>query len=226
MRLLSTILLATSVLLLGICPAYAETRYISDQLVVTVRSNKTSSYDILATLVTGSPIEILEEDPTYVKVKTTKGVVGYIKKQYVTKEIPKAVQLAELEKQKSELERQLKSQQMQYQDTSGLATSSQATIDQLTSELEQTQKQLDRVQQDYLKLEQRSGNVIALTTERDQLLEENSQITDELKVLQEENKSFHRSNMIQWFLAGGGVFFGGWLAGKVSRKKRGYSRLY
>ncbi|WP_303720382.1 TIGR04211 family SH3 domain-containing protein [Malonomonas rubra] len=225
MKFVFFVLFTTSLFLLGTFSAFAETRYVSDQLVVTVRSNKTSNHEILTTLITGSPVEILEEDPTYVKVKTSKGITGYIEKQYVTKAIPKKIQIAELKKQNEALEQKLKSQQIQYQDAAGLATSSQTTIEELTSELEQTNKKLDNVQKEYANLEQRAENVIALTTERDQLLKENGQMSSELKVLQEENKSFHRSNMIQWFLAGGGVFFGGWLVGKVSRKKRGYGRL-
>jgi len=221
-----SISLVTAILLLTISiSAYAETRYISDLLVVAVRSNKTNNYEALTTLISASPVEILEEDKTYVKVRTEKGIEGYIRKQYVTKAIPKAIQLAKLKKQKAALEAKLKQQQLEFQDASGLATSSQTTIEQLTSNLKTTEQELETIRKDYLQLKERSENVLNLTTERDQLLEENSQISSELAVLQEENKSFHRSNMIQWFLAGGGVFLVGWLVGKISRKKRGFSRI-
>lgn len=212
-------------ILLSSLTAQAETRYVSDQLVVTIRSNKTNNYEVLETLITDSPMEILEEDKTFVKVRTQKGTEGYVRKQYVSKTIPKSIQLARLRTEKAALEEQLRKQQLEFQDATGLATSSQTIIEKLTSDLEQTQKQLDKVNADFTQLQKRSENVINLTAERDQLLEENSQAMSELAVLQEENKGFHRSNMIQWFLAGGGVFLAGWLAGKVSRKKRGYGRI-
>lgn len=205
--------------------AAAETRYISDQLVVTVRDNKSNNYNVLGTLLTASPVEILEEDATFVKVRTSKGIVGYVLKQYVTKPLPKAVQLAKLQKQNAALEEKLSQQLRDFQESSNLATTSQATISQLTDELNQAQQQLSNVSKEYEELQRRSENVIDLTTERDQLQEENSQIISELEVLKEENSNFHRTNMIQWFLAGGGVFFFGWLAGKISRKKRNYSRF-
>ncbi len=62
--------------LLMVSSAYAETRYISDQLIVTVRSGKGNQYKILETLPTSTPVEVLEEDKTYVKVVTQKGVLA------------------------------------------------------------------------------------------------------------------------------------------------------
>jgi len=217
--------LFTITLLLVALSANAETRYIADQLVVTVRSNQSNNYEVLEPLLTGSPVEILEEDKTFVKVRTSKGAEGFIRKQYVSKALPKSVQIARLKKQLAALEEKLQKQQLEFQDASGLATSSQTVIEQLNSDLAQTQKELDKIQKNYTQLKQQSENVINLTAERDQLQTENNQMASELMVLQEENKGFHRSNMIQWFLAGGGVFFGGWLVGKISRKKRGYGRF-
>ena len=217
-----------SLLCLSLClasSAAAETRYISDQLVVTVRDSKSNNYTTLGTLLTASPVEILDEDKTFVKVRTEKGIEGYILKQYVTKALPKEIQIDRLKKQLAALETKLEQQQSDFQTASADANSSQATINQLTEELELTKRQLDTVSEEFAKLQTLSENVVSLSAERDQLLEENSQTISELKVLRDENANFHRSNMVQWFLAGGGVFFFGWLAGKLSRKKQKYSRF-
>ncbi|MFC1827168.1 hypothetical protein ACFLZQ_04480, partial [Thermodesulfobacteriota bacterium] len=56
--------------------------------------------------------------------------------------------------------------------------------------------------------------------ERDQLRQENKKLTSGIKVLQEKNDEIADSRMIKWFLAGGGVFFFGWIIGRISRKKR------
>ena len=42
-------------------------------------------------------------------------------------------------------------------------------------------------------------------------------------VFSEKNEKLIAARMVKWFLAGGGVFFFGWIIGKISRKKR--SRL-
>ncbi len=205
--------------------AWAETRYISDQLVVTVRTGPGNQYQILETLKTDSPIEILEESKEYVKGRTKKGTEGYILKQYVTTSLPKTIQINRLEKEKASLQQQLKNQQEERQQQAGLASSEKAKVTALSTDLQQVRGELETVSKEYAELKERSEGVLELTSERDQLLEENQRISGELSVLQEENKDFHRSNMIQWFLAGGGVFFFGWLIGKISRKKRGYGRF-
>ena len=214
------------VLLAAATSAYAETRYISDVLVVTVRDQKGDNYNVLETLTTATPVEILDEDKTYVKVKTPKGTVGYILKQYITKELPKALQIKQLNGQVSDLQAQLDQLREKSQESLNTASQSQAQSDSLTKQLEQTRQELATVNNKYQQLLKNSENVINLTTENEQLIEQNKLINSELMVLREENQNFHRSNMIQWFIAGAAVFFGGWLIGKISRKKqRGYSRL-
>ena len=214
------------VLLAAATSAYAETRYISDVLVVTVRDQKGDNYNVLETLTTATPVEILDEDKTYVKVKTPKGTVGYILKQYITKELPKALQIKQLNGQVSDLQAQLDQLREKSQESLNTASQSQAQSDSLTKQLEQTRQELATVNNKYQQLLKNSENVVNLTTENEQLIEQSKLINSELMVLREENQNFHRSNMIQWFIAGAAVFFGGWLIGKISRKKqRGYSRL-
>lgn len=218
-------LLILTLLLIVSAVSFAETRYITDQLVITVRSNKTNNYEILTTLRTASPVKILAEDTEYVKVRTSKGIEGYVRKQYVSKAIPKKIQIEQLQQQRATLESQLQQQRQEFQEKSGLAMTSLKQLESLGDELKTTRLQLEQIKSDYDKLKKSSDNVVNLAAERDQLLEENSRMTNELVVLQEENRNFHRSNMIQWFLAGGGVFLIGWLVGKISRKKRGYGQF-
>ncbi|WP_029910572.1 TIGR04211 family SH3 domain-containing protein [Pelobacter seleniigenes] len=215
---LSLLLIATA--------GFAETRYISDVLVVTVRSNTGNNYQTVDNLKTATPVEVLSEDQTYVKVRTPEGKEGYILRQYVTKELPKAVQIDRLEKETAALKEQLQQQQQSSADKLANADANLAKIAELQKQLQVANDNLDKVKNEYDSLLQNSQNVVSLSTENEDLIEQNKQLNNELVVLREENRNFHRSNMIQWFLAGGGVFFGGWIIGKISRKKqRGFSRL-
>jgi SH3 domain protein len=225
MRISVTLLITTIILLILTSAAYSETRYISDQLIVTVRTGAGNQYQILESLRSNTPIEILEETDEYVKARTKKGTVGYIRKQYVTKSTPKNILIARLEKQIADLRQQLKKLKEERDRQAEQAHSGNTKVSALSSDLKNTKAELEKVTNSFEDLKERSEGVLELTSERDLLLEDNTRISSELAVLQEENKDFHRSNMIQWFLAGGGVFLGGWLAGKVSRKKRGYSRF-
>lgn len=234
MKTAPSYLLTLLLTIAALSPAFAETGYISDTLVVTLRSQKGNNYEVLDRLITATAVDILEEDKTYAKVRTAKGVEGYIRKQYLTKELPKALRIEELQTQIEGLRQELekKSQAPVLEQAADLQ--GQALITELKQQLEDAEKsylELDnsyrKLQQDYQQLQQlpdRSDS--QLSEENRRLTEQNKLMDSELLVLREENRNFHRSNMIQWFLAGAGVFFVGWLIGKVSRRKtRGFSRI-
>ena len=213
-------ILISLLFLLAASSAYAETRYISDHLIVTVRSGKGNEFKILETVPTGTPVKILEEGKTYVKVITPKGTEGYISRHYVSRSLPKKMQITQLEKNIDTLEQQITTQQQNLQGNQDKANTNKNQIDELSTQLEQTRQQLEKSSQDYDSLLRKSENIINLTTENEQLIEQNNLHNSELLILREENQNFHRSNMIQWFLAGGGVFFGSWLVGRITRKKQ------
>ena len=196
--------------LLTISSAYAETRYISDHLVVTVRSVKGKQYKVVERLPTSTPVQVLEEDQTYVKVLTKKGNKGYILKRYVTKTVPKIIIINQLNKKIEDLHTSSKND----------VNTNDNQIKELSSQLDQAEQNLQQESEKYKKLLAQSKSSLSLKTENGELIEVNNLLNSELLVLREENQNFHRSNMIQWFLAGGGVFFFGWLIGKVSRKKQ------
>ncbi len=199
--------------------AYAETRYISDQLIVTVRSGKGNQYKILETLPTATPVKVLEDGKTYVKVITPKGTEGYIQSHYVSKAQPKSYQITQLKKELKALQQQLAEEQQNVQTAQKEANIQKQKITELTQQLDQTRAKLSQTGSDYKALLNKSDNVLSLSNENDKLIEENHLLNSELLLLREENQKFHRSNMIQWFLAGAGVLFLGWIIGKLSRKK-------
>ncbi len=219
-----TLLLSLS-LLLPATAALAETRYISDQLVVSVRSDTGSNYKSLESLRTDTPVEVLKDAGAFVQVKTEKGIVGYIPDQYVTQNIPKSRQISELTRQLAELQAQHEKERAAWQKSAGPMTSEQSDVEALSQELQQTKLELEKVSSDYKTLREGSQDVLNLMSSYEAQTEDNLRLSHEVAVLQKENNSFHRSNMIQWFLAGGAVFFFGWLIGKISRRKRGYTRF-
>jgi len=199
---------------------YAETRYISDQLIVTVRSGKGNQYKILETLPTSTPVNVVEEDKNYVKVITAKGTEGYIQRHYVTTALPKKTQIKRLTKEITTLQQQLETQQQSVHNFQNETEEQNNRVTELSTQLDQARLALKKKENQYKTLMSKSENVLSLSTENEQLVEDNNSLNSELLVLREENQNFHRSNMIQWFLAGAGVFLVGWIIGKISRKKQ------
>jgi SH3 domain protein len=209
----------------------AETRYVCDQLIITLRQGKSTKHKILKTLKTGTPLEILEEDDSYYKVRTSDGIEGYVLRQYISSTPPKTQRIEELEmlnnslqkkisrlkESNSNLETQLKSTQDKYNREFSAITSKSANIEQ---SLEQALNNERTMAEKYDALLAQAENVVEIAAERDKLLKKNKKLEAEVSALLKKTDKLADSRMIKWFLAGGGVLFFGWIIGKISRKKR------
>jgi SH3 domain protein len=215
-----TIVCSTALILFLTTTVSAETLYISDTLVITVRDSKSDDYKTLESVKTNTPIQVLDQDDKFVRGKTPKGTVGFILKQYLTSATPKTITIQRLEEELKAAESQLEKEQQRYQSDLGDTGQLSSQLETLTAELDTTTSELDNIQTAYRDLSDRSQNVVALSQENQQLSTENEQLSQELDILREENQNFHRSNMLQWFIAGAAVFFGGWVIGKISRQKQ------
>lgn len=213
--------------------AAAETLYVSDQLLITFRQGKSTEHKILKTLKTGTPLEVLEreENDEYVKVRLQSGEEGYVLTQYLTNETPKLILIARLEKQVEKIREQLAQAHAKLADSSQEIKAVQETqtlkegeltgsINELNRALATAKKELQEVTVKHKTLVENSGKVVEITNDRDRLKKTNEKLAAEVRSLTAENSELLRTGMIQWFLAGGGVFLFGWLIGKISRKKR------
>lgn len=200
--------------------ASSETRYVSDQLVITVREGKSTDSPRLTSLRTDTPLEILEEDDRFLKVRTQEGLEGYVQKQYITAERPKAEVIQNLQNEILKLKKQHQFLEGAKASLAGEEKSLKETIGRQEKTLNELRKELERITAEYEALKETSANVLNIVGERDRLESDNATIQQEIEKLREENTTLLRSGMIKWFLAGGSVFFVGWLSGKVSRKKR------
>jgi SH3 domain protein len=217
---------------LPVRPALAETRYVSDELVITMRSGKGSEYRIIKSLTSGTPVEVLGEEGDYLMVRTG-GEEGWVLKQYITSETPKAKVIAGLREEIDRLKataQELRSKRDSIQAELNAASQSHASevreiekeARESRDETSRTARELERVKSKYEAFLEESKDVVALAQERDRLREENEKLQSTGDRLAQENERLRRTGIIKWFLAGAGVFFVGWIVGKASRKKRLY----
>jgi SH3 domain protein len=211
--------------------AGADTRYVSDQLTVTLRKGEGTEYKIIKTLRTGTPVEVLEENEHYLKVRTQSGEEGYVLKQYLSTETPKALVVAQLQKERDRLRSKLSEVEKRQAEVKTELENGRknhaAEVNQLKRKLTElqdrlllTEKQLQATTDKYNDLVEKAENVVELASEHDKLQSQNTQFVAEVQALRKENEQMLHSGMIRWFVAGGGVLFVGWLSGKFSRKKR------
>ena len=198
--------------------AFAETRYVIDQIIVNLREGKGTDFKTIKTLKTGTPLEVLDEDSSYVRVRTKTGEEGFVAKQYVTKQTPSPLVIQRLQNDNKRLTAELDQLKKISTTQSELKANAEDEIDQLDKTLNQSRDQLKQMQQRYEDLRFKSEHIVQLAEERDLLDAENKKLSSESLQLRQENEDFRRSQTIRWFLAGGGVFLFGWVAGKISRK--------
>ncbi len=221
--LLSIVVLSSAVM--------ADTRYVDDLLVITLRQGKSSKHRILRNLKTVTAVEVLEEDESYLKVRTADGLEGFVLRQYISTSPPKKQLIKRLEEKNKDLQQKiarldktnddLKAQIGVMQENHAQELLKLTGRSSLTEEaLQQIQQEQEVIAENYSTLLAQSENVVAIAEERDQLLMDRSKLTSEVTSLRNQNEKLSDNRMIKWFLAGGSVFLLGWIIGKISRKKR------
>ncbi|MEC4675944.1 MAG: TIGR04211 family SH3 domain-containing protein [Nitrospirota bacterium] len=207
----------------GVHQAGAETQYVSDSIVITMRAGKGDQYRVIRTLRTGTPLEILEEDSRYLKVKTPDGTEGWVLKRYISARKPKNLIISDLENQTDRLRNNLAALEKERDELKDELRTFRKNLKAAKKEGSILTKKLQWMTTRYNTLAKEAKNVTELIDERNRLQAENNSLSEESSRLMQENERHKRNEKIKWFLAGGGVFFVGWISGKLSRKKK---RIY
>jgi SH3 domain protein len=198
--------------------AQAKTVYISDTMKVTMRTGPTTDNKIIAMLVTGQPLEMIEEGQDWSRVQIANEKEGWVLSRFLSSEKPKTMLLASLEKRNAEL-------LTQYEFLSEENRTLKSDTQKYSSELSQAQEALDKISSAYESLKQDSGEVIQLQqdlqTKSEALKVQNEKIGD----LEKKLSGLQMKNAIHWFLAGAGVLLAGVVIGHTGKSKRRRSSL-
>jgi SH3 domain protein len=201
-------------LLLPILVEAQTTQYVSDHLVITMRSGQGSQYQILKTLPSGTRLEVLETSDTgYTRVRNAEGIEGWVLSRYLSPE-PIAReklavaqgQLQRLKEKNNELKQELASLQKNHRELEAERTA-------LASKTETANAELER-------LNQVAAQPILLDKQNRQLKQQNVSLEKELQLSQQENQSLKDRSQREWFIAGAGVLLGGMLLGLIIPKLR------
>ena len=209
----------------------AETRYISDRLIVSLRDQPQDNATILTYLRSDTPVEVLSESGEYMKVETRNGEIGFINQNYLSDNLPKSLKIEKLQTERNALSETIAELERQLSEINTLDDSSLQKLALQVSELEETKETLEqaldeaqvsltKVKQEFETFKNDAKNVDALIRERDQLLETVQLLESSTTALEQDQESQLRTGAIKWFLAGAGVLFFGWFIGKLSANRR------
>jgi len=203
--------------------ANAETRYVIDKLIITMRSGQSTQHKIVKHWPSNTALEILETDGEYSRARGPDGTEGWVLNQYITAKPTAKLRLtAALQKQASaEKENaRMKAQLAELRSKDGVLSKQKNKLSRDNKKQMDELKHLRRVAAKPLKLE----------NENQRLKKELLELESEHELLLQENQMLGDSSDRDWFLNGAGVIILGIIIGLIApslrtRKKSSWSSL-
>lgn len=204
------------VLLVSTSQLIADTRYVVDELIITVRSGRTNSHQIVKLLRSGAKIEVLSElednGKQYAFIQAG-DVTGWVLSQYLsTTKIARdridgiEANAAKISKQSTELKKQLSELRKE-----NAALKKQR--DKLNSSAQNMDKELS-------KIKRVTARPLAIQKNNEKLRIDLASKTSEARLLSEENANLKNREQSEWFIKGAGVTIGSILFGIIITKVR------
>ena len=211
--------------LVGIClifmttVATADTRYVSDELGITLRTGKSTQHQILRMVTSGTPLTVLESDQEtgYSRVRTPDGVEGWVLTRYLMDQPSARSQLASANKKMASLEDENKDLKSKFNDVSGDKNSLDKDKRELLAKNSKLEADLDHIRKT-------AANAIAIESEKERLTLEKNRLETQLQTVQQENHSLKDRRDREWFVRGAAVVIVGILIGLILPKIRFRSR--
>lgn len=206
--------LLTLILLLAPGTGFAATKYVSDELIITMRTGQGNQYEIIKTLKSGTRLDIIEQTQTgYTKVKTEDGTEGWVRTQYLSDEPIAAIKLSREEAKVEKLTARVATLQKELKGLRTDKSKLDSSIAKLQSDYESSTKELAH-------MNELASRPKQLARENKELRMQYEQISDELVLVKQENQVLKDRSKRNWFLAGAGVVILGMIVGLIIPKLR------
>lgn len=198
-------------------PAPAKTMYVTDLTEITVRAGKGVDYKILATLKSGTSVDVVEPGRDWTQVRMSNGKSGWVVSRYLTLEKPTVLELTALKAAADQTSREISELKTENET---LETQNQ----QLSQQVEALKQERTEARTAYETLKNDSADYLKLKGEYDRLTRSEAQHRQKLAFLEKKAADADFSKAIKWFLAGAGVLLIGIIIGASMKRKR--SSLY
>ncbi len=207
-KLIASLIIALP-LLAPIASIAETTRYVSDELEITMRNGQGVKFAIRKMLLSGTKLAVIDIDPAgYSKVRTSKGVTGWVLTRYLSN-TPSARNLLSASQQKvANLELEL----AKYKEEIQALASQNSTSGSANLSLKETSQRLSK---ELDELRRTASNALALKNNNRLLNEKLQQVDNQIQSLSIENSALKDSDAKSWFLIGAAVLFGGLLLGLI-----------
>lgn len=193
----------------------AQTKYVSEDFEITMRTGPGTDHKIIAMVPSGRELEVIEPGNDWSMVRLSNGREGWVLSRYLTSEMPSTVKLKRLETEYQSLQEQNQALKEKFSKVS-------ADGSNLGIELRQTQQQLKSTESAYEALKRDSADFIKFKATYEKNLKELNENRTKAEQLETDLKKLASSQLIEGILYGGGLviigFITGWLMKKPKRR--------
>ena len=193
----------------------AQTRYVTDEFEITLRSGKSTSNSIIQMLKSGQAVKLLEEDSAtkYSLVETQGGKQGYVLSRFLDRQASGRERYARLKVQSDKLKETITELSRELDDFKQNKQSDNTTINQLQNDLNTTRNELE-------KLKESTRDTIRVIKQNDTLKARINELEAEKVLLTEENTKYKDSTAMDWFIRGASVSLVAFLLGIIVTRIR------
>lgn len=181
----------------------AQVVYVSPITKITMRTGPGVEHKIVAMLVSGTRLEIVEYQEDWSRVRTDDQKEGWVLTRFLTEEKPLTIQVENLGRENERLAAALEKSR---EENHALVQKNAALVD---------------IEKKFHKLEQESAGFLKLDKEYKALVKLSEDQKQQIEALKENLNN----EQILWFLSGAGVFIVGLILGLSTRKKKKRSLL-
>ncbi len=236
-KTLSVFLLIFAIILtITIKSVFADTRYVSDELIISVRDGQNQDDNVLGYIRTGTAVDVFEEKGRYLRIKTEDGLEGWVQTQYIISEKPNGRIIEDLRNEINDLNKKVEfSKNGQGSLSDKLLVTKQiyeVRIRELEQEVNVNQKNTAKAKSELIELNKKYKKLLRNSENTDELIRKlkkskklDSKLKTEINNLKKDSQNPLKSSIIQPFLAGAGVFIVGFILGGLARRMK-RSKLY
>jgi SH3 domain protein len=195
-------------------PAHSETKYITDEIRVMVRSDPGGDRRIIAMPMSGTRVEVLKQsEDGWSKVRLPNEKEGWLLTRYLSQGLPSKEVVAKLKSENEVLRQRAKT----LTEENGRLKKERSDFQNALSKQTKTANTL---KDSYETLKKGSSEYLSLKASYEKASEDLATKTKRQAELEEELKALQKSQTLQWFLGGAGVLFVGLIVGFMSRRPR------
>jgi SH3 domain protein len=193
--------------------SFAETRYVTDLLKLPLRTGPSTEYKILALIVSGQQLEVVEPGENWSLVRLDNGKEGYVLNRYLVAQPTSAVRLKELQSKYTVLKQQadaLIEENNRFKEENKTFKTS----------LDSSEKARNKLDTDYKELKASAAEFLSLKKNYQEVSTRLAEQTKRANALDKELSGLEMNQYIKWFLAGSGVLLVGFIIGFSAKRGR------